>query len=81
MHLHLNTCTYVAYKKPLQEEELTVSPDVSLCFDHVWTEPAAISRNNFGKDEVEYIAAKFLRLEALWRVSSTRKCFVRRIKE
>ena len=43
-----------------QEEELTVSPDVSLCFDHVWTEPAAISRNNFGEAASKAFVARDL---------------------
>ena len=43
-----------------QEEELTVSPDVSLCFDHVWTEPAAISRINCGEAATKAFVAKDL---------------------
>ena len=43
-----------------QEEELTVSPDVSLCFDHVWTEPAAISRINNGEAATKAFVAKDL---------------------
>ena len=40
-----------------QEEELTVSPDVSLCFDHVWTEPAAVSRINNGEAATKVFVA------------------------
>ena len=43
-----------------QEEELTVSPDVSLCFDHAWTEPAAISRINSGEAATKAFVARDL---------------------
>ena len=52
-------CRSAALLSP-QEEELTVSPDVSLCFDQVWAEPAAVSRVNAGEAAAKAFVARDL---------------------